>query len=107
MDAAAIDAIVREDGRFLAPDSSFTSFSAHVQLKATCKPLTDSDGCLPFSLPLKQYDRLRETKVHSQRVLVVLQLPPNPKDWLRHTEDACVQTVRLLGQPARGARERE
>src|SRR5439155_12323102 len=94
-------------GRFLASDSLLGSFGVHVQLKATYQPLKEIDGRWSFSLPLSQYDRLREPRVQSPRILVVMQLPSDPKEWLRHSEDAliakqCAYWVSLRGATASG-----
>lgn len=105
MDSVAVDAIVREEGRFLATDSVLGSFEAHLQLKATYQRLTEINGRWSFSLPIHQYNRLRESRVQNPRLLVVLQLPPNPEEWLRHSEDSlvakqCAYWVSLRGAPA-------
>jgi hypothetical protein len=105
MDAVAIDAIVREEGRFLAEDSIQGSFEVHVQLKATYQRLKETEGRWSFSLPLHQYNRLRESRVQNPRILVVMQLPANPEEWLRHSEEAliakqCAYWVSLRGAPA-------
>jgi hypothetical protein len=90
MEWVAVDAIVREEGRLLAADSVLGAFEAHFQLKATYQPLKAIDERWSFSLPIHQYNRLRETRVQSPRVVVVLQLPPDPEEWLRHPEEALV-----------------
>ena len=105
MDAVAIDAIVREEGRFLASDSALGSFEAHLQLKATYQRLKEIEGRWSFSLPLQQYNRLREPRVRNPRILVVMQLPANPEEWLRHSEESlvakqCAYWVSLRGAPA-------
>lgn len=104
MDSAAIDAIIREDGRFLAADSVLASFEVHLQLKATYQQLKEVEGNWSFSLPLHQYNRLREERVQNPRILVVMQLPSNPEEWLQHSEDArvakrCAYWVSLRGAP--------
>jgi hypothetical protein len=105
MDSVAVDAIVREEGRFLASDSVLGSFEAHLQLKATYQRLKEIDGRWSFSLPIHQYNRLREPRIQNSRILVVMQLPANPEEWLRHSEDAlvakqCAYWVSLRGAPA-------
>ncbi len=105
MDSVTVDAIVREAGRFLAADSVLGSFEAHLQLKATYQRLKEIDARWSFSLPLHQYNRLREPRVQNPRILVVMQLPANPEEWLRHSEDAlvarqCAYWVSLRGAPA-------
>ena len=105
MDSVAVDAIVREEGRFLSTDSVLGSFEAHLQLKATYQRLKEIEGRWSFSLPIHQYNRLRESRVQNSRILVVLQLPPNPEEWLRHSEESlvarqCAYWVSLRGAPA-------
>jgi hypothetical protein len=90
MDSTAVDAIVREEGRFLAANSVLGSFEVHFQLKATYQRLKEVEGRWSFSLPLHQYDRLRAPHIQNPRILVVMQLPPNPEDWLRHSEESLV-----------------
>lgn len=104
MDSAAVDAIVREDGKMLASDSVLTSFEVHVQLKATYQPLVDVGGRWAFSLPVHQYNRLRAIRVGSPKLLMVMQLPSTVDDWLRHSEDGltakrCGYWVSLRGAP--------
>lgn len=86
-DSAGIDAVVREDGRRLANDSVLTSFEVHIQLKATFQPPVEQDGKYSFSLDVQQYNKLRHARVQSPRLLVVMYLPANVDEWLRHTED--------------------
>jgi hypothetical protein len=105
LDDAGVDAQVHEDGRLLAQDSTLVSFVLHVQLKATRKVPVEQEGKFSFSLPVPQYDRLRDTRHGSSRILVVLYLPENPEEWLRHSEDAliakrCAYWVALRGAPA-------
>jgi hypothetical protein len=105
LDDVGVDAQINEDGQILADDSIHTSFALHVQLKATRVRPIENDGKFSFSLPIRQYNRLRETRLASARILVVLYLPPDPTDWLRHTEDAlvakrCAYWVSLRGADA-------
>lgn len=104
LDDAGVDAQIHEDGILLAEDSVRTSFTLHVQLKATRVAPIERDGRFSFSLPLKQYNKLREPRLQSARILVVLYLPPNPAEWLQHSEDAliarrCAYWVSLRGAP--------
>ena len=103
MDSAAVDAIVREEGRFLAEDSVLGSFEAHLQLKATYRRLREIDERWSYRLPIHQYNRLRETRVQNPRILVLLQLPANPLEWLRHSEDALVSKQCAYWVSLRGA----
>jgi len=105
LDDAGVDAVIREDGRQLAPDSIRTSFALHVQLKATRLAPVEQNGRFSHSLLLRQYNKVRETRLESARILGVLYLPENPSEWLRHTEDAlvarrCAYWVSLRGAPA-------
>jgi hypothetical protein len=56
-------------------------------------------------LPIHQYNRLREQRVQNPRILVVMQLPADPAEWLHHSEEAlvareCAYWVSLRGAPA-------
>ncbi|HWG41365.1 MAG TPA: DUF4365 domain-containing protein [Gemmataceae bacterium] len=102
LDGAGVDALVNEDGRFLARDSRYASFTLHVQLKATRVSPVEQNGRFSFSLRIHQYNKLRETRVGVPRILVVLYLPADPSDWLRHSEDGllarrCAYWVSLRG----------
>ena len=87
LDDAGVDAVVHEDGHRLAPDSLLTSLELHVQLKATFQEPIEQGGRFSYSLTVPHYNRLRTPRVNSPRILVVLYLPPNAEDWLRHSED--------------------
>jgi len=90
LDDVGVDAQIHEDGRLLAADSIHASFALHVQLKATRVVPIEQNGRFSFSLPLRQYNRLRETRLVTPRLLVVLYLPPDPIEWLQHSEDALI-----------------
>jgi hypothetical protein len=90
LDDVGVDAQIHEDGRLLAENSIHSSFALHVQLKATRVVPVEQNGRFSFSLLLRQYNRLRETRLASPRILVVLYLPPDPSDWLQHSEEALV-----------------
>jgi hypothetical protein len=105
LDDVGVDAQIHEDGRLLAPDSIHTSFALHVQLKASRVAPLEQNGRFSFSLRLGQYNRLRESRLASARILVVLFLPTDPADWLSHSEDAliakrCAYWASLRGAPA-------
>ena len=100
-----MDAQIDEDGRLLSEDSIHSSFALHVQLKATRVTPIEQNGRFSYSLPLHRYNRLRETRVVIPRIMVVLYLPPDPSEWLRHSEEAliarrCAYWVSLRGAPA-------
>ena len=72
-----------------------------VQLKATTRRIL-KDGHLAFSLPLKNYNDLREESL-VPRLLVVLLLPPDETRWLEQTEEEmisrhCAYWSSLLGR---------
>ncbi|MGL4553112.1 MAG: DUF4365 domain-containing protein [Gemmataceae bacterium] len=105
LDDVCVDAELNEDGRLLAADSVNASFTVQIQLKATRVEPVERDGRYSFSLPVRQYNRLREPRLIGHRLLVVLFLPPDHDDWLRHSEDAlvarrCAYWVSLRGAPA-------
>jgi hypothetical protein len=75
----------------------------HVQLKATFQPLREIEGGWSFSLPVHQYDRLRDPNVRNQRLLVVLQLPEDTEEWLRHSEDGLIAKRCAYWASLRGA----
>jgi hypothetical protein len=105
LDDVGVDAQIHEDGRQLASDSIYTSFALHVQLKATRVQPIEHGGRFSYSLAIRQYNRLRESRLTAARVLVVLFLPANPADWLTHSEESliakrCAYWVSLRGAPA-------
>lgn len=102
LDDVGVDAQINEDGRQLAANSSLTSFALHVQLKATRQEPVEQGGRFPFRLRVRQYNHLRETRLVTHRIMVVLYLPADPAEWLRHSEDAliakrCAYWVSLRG----------
>jgi hypothetical protein len=112
MDHAAVDAIVREDGRFLADDSQLASFELCIQLKATYQRMHEANGRWSFPLPLTQYNKLRSVHVAAPRLLVVLLLPEDATEWLRHSEEGlvakrCAYWVSLRGAPESENAERQ
>jgi hypothetical protein len=104
LDGHGIDAVVREEGRRLAANSTYTSFSLEVQLKATTQAPVEQDERFSFRLKVHQYNRLRTREATAQRILVVLYLPATAADWLTHSEDGllarrCAYWVSLRGAP--------
>ncbi len=110
LDDVGVDAQVHEDGRLLASDSIHTSFALHVQLKDTRVSPVEQDGRFSFSLPVRQYNGLRETRLasavstHSRR-----SLPARGSlglaDALRRGADR--QALCLLGEPLGSAAEHQ
>ncbi len=110
LDGAGIDAVVREEGRRLAVNSAYTSFSLEVQLKATTRAPTERDEQFSFRLKVHQYNRLRTLEATAQRILVVLFLPEDSSEWLIHSENGllarrCAYWVSLRGAPESGNEE--
>ena len=73
------------------------------QAKSTARDVLRS-GDLIFPLPIKNYDDLRRD-VSTPRLLIVVVLPSNDRDWLMHSEDElrmrhCGYWASLAGQPA-------
>lgn len=104
LDDVGVDAQIHEDGRLLATDSIHSSFTLHVQLKATRVTPPEQNGRFSFNLKIGQYNRLRETRLAAPRILVVLYLPPDPSEWLHHSEESliakrCAYWVSLRGAP--------
>ena len=105
LDDVGVDAQIHEDGRLLATDSIHASFTLHVQLKATRVIPPEQNERFSFNLKMGQYNRLRETRLAAPRILVVLYLPPDPSEWLRHSEESliakrCAYWASLRGAPA-------
>jgi len=79
-----------------------------VQVKATADDKL-ANGHLAFPLPIKNYNDLRK-KTMVPRLLVVLQLPDNPDEWLNVTEEQmisrrCAYYRSLLDEPSTENRE--
>lgn len=81
-DNRGIDARLMAFGEF-APAPSLTQFDLYIQLKATSQPLRKRNGRLAFDLDVDQYDKLRVTSAGNPWLLVVLQLPADPAEWLK------------------------
>jgi hypothetical protein len=104
-DNAGVDAEITAWGPF--PNGGFLEeVDLKVQLKATVKEPTVVDGCFSYSLDgIGRYDKLRKETVGAPRILVVLYLPRDDKDWIAHSEDAlllrkCAYWVSLRGAAA-------
>ncbi len=104
LDDAGVDAVIREDGRRLVPNSVLTSFCAEIQLKATFQEPVEQEGRFSYSLTVPRYNKLRNNHVQAPRLLVVLFLPQDATEWLRHSEEGliakrCAYWVSLRGAP--------
>jgi hypothetical protein len=89
-DNAGVDAYVRVTEK-LAPDSKFWDFPMEVQLKATIKNSVASEGRYSYWLAdIERYDKLRECNSPMPRLLVVLYLPEDARQWLEHSEEGLI-----------------
>jgi len=82
-----------------------TEVDLKVQLKATIADPEDDGGHLHYRLAkASRYNDLRCESVSAPRILVVLFLPRDDQDWIRHTSDQlvlkrCAFWVSLRGAP--------
>jgi hypothetical protein len=104
-DKLGVDARIRACECF-SPESIFTDITIDIQLKATVSVPADKDGKLSYFLKgTDRYDKLRTTTATLPKILVVLFLPTDAKQWLQHTEEQlaikrCAWWVSLAGAPA-------
>ncbi len=102
-DGAGVDATLRAVGRFHA-DSILTDFTVEIQLKATSQTPSESNSHYSFHMKVPHYEKARSTSRGHALLVVVLFLPDDPAEWLRHTEDGllarrCAYWVSLLDAP--------
>ena len=82
-----IDAAIRASERF-ADDSVLEDFPLSVQLKATIKPMSLTDGKISYFLNgVDRYNKLRAETVSPPMILVVLFLPSDRGEWLKWSKD--------------------
>ncbi len=85
-DAHGIDATITAWGDW-GPEA-LREVTFNVQLKATVSEPAKGADRLSYSLKgVSRYDALRSEKVSVPRILVVLFLPKDAADWLRHSTD--------------------
>jgi Domain of unknown function (DUF4365) len=102
-DNMGIDATVRAVGPF--SEGVLTDVTLDVQLKATTtEPGGDEVHVRYFLHGIERYNALRKERRSVPRILVVLFLPKERADWLRHSEDdlrllKCAYWVSLVGAP--------
>lgn len=101
-DNAGVDAELTGWGPF--PNGGYRQeVDLKVQLKATIKTPALIADSFSYSLPgINRYNDLRSDAVSTPRILVVLFLPTDIRDWLTHTEDSlmlrnCAYWVSLRG----------
>jgi hypothetical protein len=86
-DNNGIDATLTAWGPFLN-GGYLTEVTIKVQLKATiAKPADDGTNLSYFLHGVNRYDDLRSQTVSNARILVVLFLPEDAKEWLNHSID--------------------
>ena len=77
-----------------------------LQLKATVNFGEPRDGCFHFPLKRRNYDLLR-VETQTPRLLVVLDLPKDEREWVTLTEDELVMRRRAYWLNLRGFEETE
>lgn len=102
-DNAGIDAQLTAWGNF--PGGYLTEVSLNIQLKATISDPVDDGTCLHYTLQgVERYRTLCQETVATPRILVVLFLPRDAQEWLRHSDDElalrkCAYWVSLRNAP--------
>lgn len=104
LDGAGVDAQV-DVRRRLHPESRFTCFSLHFQLKATSQKIAIVGGNCSYSLEVPHYEKLRDTTIYIPRFMVLFELPEAAEEWLNVGPDQliarkCARWVSLRGAPA-------
>lgn len=88
-DNAGIDAQLTAWGAF--PGGYLTEVSLNIQLKATISEPVDDGTYLHYTLQgVERYRALRQETIATPRILVVLFLPRDAQEWLRHSDDELV-----------------
>jgi hypothetical protein len=92
------------DVHFLSPDDGDNAGScSHVQIKSTADVLPRNDaGDITYGLRHKDYDRLRR-RTTVPRLLVVLEVPKEPEQWLSCSSDQLVMNASARWASLRGA----
>lgn len=84
-DNAGIDAQLTAWGNF--PGGYLTEVSLNIQLKATISGPVDDGTYLHYTLQgVERYRALRQQTIATPRILVVLFLPRDAQEWLRHSD---------------------
>jgi len=86
------------------PDGTARSPHLGIQMKCTADPEALKGDGLHFPLRLKNYDDLRDTRLHVPKILVVLLVPEEVEEWLDQDENAllmrrCAYWLSLRGFP--------
>jgi hypothetical protein len=101
VDDDSVDVTLGAKGR-VHQQSVMRSPRLEAQLKSTSQDCLKEEH-LVYSLPVKNYNELREPTM-IPRLLIVLLLPPDPAQWLQHSEEClvsrrCAYWLSLLGEP--------
>jgi Domain of unknown function (DUF4365) len=81
-DYDSVDLTIRRPG---SHGAVYTTPQVDVQAKCTASPRLE-DSYLVFDLPVKNYRELRDPAVLVKKILVVMVVPVEIKDWLDHSE---------------------
>jgi hypothetical protein len=83
----SVDVVIAAKG-LIHSQAVMRSPRLEVQLKATSQDCLKEDR-LVYPLPVKNYNELKEVTM-VPRLLVVLLLPPDPSQWLEHSEECLI-----------------
>jgi len=88
-DAEGIDAVITA---YFEPAINYrTQITINIQLKATIAVPANDGALLSYFLPgVRRYDKLRADHREPVRLMVVLFLPRDPKEWLSSTPDQLI-----------------
>lgn len=94
----------------VAKEYSETGYGIDYQLKATVNAKV-KDGVIKYSLEMKNYRKLIQTRVGTPRILVVYAMPKEEKQWVivekkETTLQKCAWWCSLKGRPEVGNKER-
>lgn len=104
VDMDSVDVTIRAKGK-LAPESIDLSPLLDIQLKAT-QDWEIQNGTFKFVLPIKNYRELSQPST-APRLLVVLLLPKDEKEFLKHSsEELCLRNCAYYHN-LKGAPEKE
>jgi hypothetical protein len=103
VDDDSVDVVIGATG-YVHHQTVLRSPRLGIQLKAT-SALRPGAKYLTFPLKLKNYQDLR-MRNHIPRILLVLVLPEDPREWIEITEECmisrgCAYWISLLGKPER------
>ena len=70
-------------GNYSRSDPTIKTWNPHLEVQLKCtKNGPQADNYLHFSLPVKNYNDLREVRRSSPAYLIVLHVPDNEDDWI-------------------------